>query len=157
MAAWLSPLGLFQIWSRPSRAGRPPGTSGPSPCQAGSREHLPPCPCTYTTRQNQGSIFFPLNYSIFILETFQGERDPGTHSSTRSVPQSQCQVLAFPTSCSGMGAGPWPLPAMGHRRKHLRRNVPKTGWFGYSRCPGKGQNPDGGAGLYLGKATHSAG
>lgn len=104
-----------------------------------------------------GVYFFPLNYSISILKTFQGEHDPGTRSSTRSVPQSRCQVLTFPTSCSGMGAGPWPLPAMGHRRNHLRRNNPKTGWFGYSRCPGKGQNPDREAGLCLGKATRSAG
>lgn len=82
-----------------------------------------------------GVYFFPLNYSISILKTFQGEHDPGTRSSTRSVPQSRCQVLTFPTSCSGMGAGPWPLPAMGHRRNHLRRNNPKTGWLGGLATP----------------------
>lgn len=103
-----------------------------------------------------GAFFFSPNYSIFILETFQGERDPGTCSSTWSVTQSQYQVLTFLVSCSGMGAGPC-CPAMGDRREHLRRNVPKTGCFGYPRCPGKGQNPGGGAGLCLGSGTCSAG
>lgn len=107
-------------------------------------ECLPPHPCAYTTRQNQEYVF-PPNYSIFILETFQGERDPGAHSVT----QSWCQVL-YGHGCWSLApaAQPW-----GTGQSILGEISPKQGCLDPPDAPELNR----GAELCLASATRSAG
>lgn len=134
-AAQLSPLGLLQLWNHSSRAdARPAAPCAGLAATAEAPQGVPPSGCPRATssllqhlqdRAQPGTYIFPgmtVNYSNFILKTFQGERDPGTRSSTMTVALSQCHDLTFPVSHSGMGAGPWPLPAMGNRREKCPQN-----------------------------------